>query len=49
VPLRVEGAARTMRGADQAITNAIDAHVQAERAEDGDDEGGTAGVLVPAG
>jgi integrase len=37
------------RGADQAITSAIDAHVQAERAEDDDDGGGTAGVLVPAG
>ncbi len=37
------------RGADQAITSAIDAHVQAEQAEDDDDEDGTAGVLVPAG
>ncbi len=37
------------RGADKAITDAIDRHVQAER-EDGDDEdGGAAGVLVPAG
>jgi hypothetical protein len=34
-------------GADQAITNAIDTHVQAERR--GDDDDGTAGVLVPAG
>jgi len=37
------------RGADQAITSAIDAHVQAERAKDDDDDDGTAGVLVPAG
>jgi hypothetical protein len=37
------------RGADQVIMDAIDRHVQAEQ-EDGDDEdGGAAGVLVPAG
>jgi hypothetical protein len=36
------------RGADQLITNAIDAHVQGEqRIDDGDD--GPAGILVPAG
>ena len=35
------------RGADQRITNAIDAHVQAEQANDDDD--GAAGALVPAG
>jgi hypothetical protein len=35
------------RGADKAITDAIDAHVVDEkRRDDGDD--GTAGVLVPA-
>jgi integrase len=34
------------RGADQLITNAIDAHVQGEQRKD--DEG-TAGVLTPAG
>jgi integrase len=36
------------RGADKWITGAIDAHVQAERGQDDDDDG-TAGVLVPAG
>ncbi len=35
------------RGADTAITQAIDAHVDAERGRDQDDDG-TAGVLVPA-
>jgi integrase len=35
------------RGADHAITNAIDAHVQGEQRKDDDD--GSAGVLVPAG
>jgi hypothetical protein len=36
------------RGADQLITNAIDAHVKGEqRIDDGDD--GPAGILVPAG
>ena len=34
------------RGADQAITRAIDTHVQAEQADD-DDEDGPAGVLAP--
>jgi integrase len=34
------------RGADKAITDAIDTHVQAER---GDDEDGPTGALVPAG
>lgn len=37
------------RGADQAITNAIDSHVQAEQGKDDDDDGGEAGALVPAG
>jgi integrase len=37
------------RGADRAITSAIDAHVDAERKRDGDDDGGLAGALVPAG
>ena len=36
------------RGADQRITGAIDARVQAERGK-GDDEDGAAGALVPAG
>jgi hypothetical protein len=34
---------------DQLITNAIDAHVQGKQGKGGDDEGGAAGVLVPAG
>jgi integrase len=37
------------RGADQLITNAIDAHLQGEQSKDDDDEDGSAGVLVPAG
>ena len=39
------------RGADRRITDAIDLHVQAEKAEkdEGDDDDGSAGVLVPAG
>jgi hypothetical protein len=37
------------RGADQLITNAIDAHVQGEQSKDDDDEDGSAGALVPAG
>jgi hypothetical protein len=36
------------RGADAAITNAIDAHVDAERSRHHDDDG-PAGALVPAG
>lgn len=36
------------RGADKRITDAIDFHVQAER-DQGDDDGGAAGTLVPAG
>jgi integrase len=36
------------RGADQAITRAIDTHVQAEQANDDDDDG-SAGVLAPVG
>jgi hypothetical protein len=36
-------------GADAAITHAIDAHVDAERFRDNDDDDGQAGVLVPAG
>ena len=36
------------RGADQMITNAIDAHVQAEQRSAGT-RGRSAGVLVPAG
>jgi hypothetical protein len=34
-------------GADAAITHAIDAHVDAERFRDNDDDDGQAGVLVP--
>jgi integrase len=37
------------RGADTAITNAIDMHVQAEPARRDDDEDGPTGVLIPAG
>jgi integrase len=38
------------RGADRAITDAIDTHVQAEqRAEDDEDDGGQAGTLAPVG
>jgi hypothetical protein len=37
------------RGADQAITNAIDIHVQAEQCGDDDDNDGPAGVLAPVG
>ena len=33
-------AALIYQGADKAITNAIDTHVQAEQAKRGDDEGG---------
>jgi integrase len=37
------------RGADQAITNAIDIHVQAEQRGDDDDNDGPADVLAPVG
>jgi integrase len=37
------------RGADQAITSAIDTHVQGEKRRDEDGEEGAAGALVPAG
>ena len=37
------------QGADKAITNAIDTHVQAEQTRRGDDEDGPAEVLAPAG
>jgi hypothetical protein len=37
------------QGADKAITNAIDTHVQAEQAKRDDDEDGPTGMLVPAG
>jgi integrase len=37
------------QGADKAITNAIDTHVQAEQTKRDDDEDGSAGILVPAG
>jgi hypothetical protein len=37
------------RGADKAITDAIDTHVQAEQTGRDDDEDGPAGALVPAG
>jgi hypothetical protein len=37
------------QGADQAITDAIDTHVQREQASRDDDDDGPAGVLVPAG
>jgi integrase len=37
------------RGADAAITNAIDAHIDAEQSEDEDGDDGLAGALVPVG
>ena len=37
------------RGADKAITNAIDMHVQAEQGNDDEDDDGSAGVLAPVG
>jgi hypothetical protein len=39
------------RDADQAITNAIDTHVEAERATSthGDDDDGQVGTLAPVG
>jgi hypothetical protein len=36
------------RGADKAITDTIDRHVKAEQDSD-DEDGGAAGMLVPAG
>jgi hypothetical protein len=36
------------RGADQTITSAIDDHIVAER-DQGEDDDGQAGALVPAG
>jgi hypothetical protein len=37
------------RGADQLITDAIDAHVQGEQRKDDGDDDSSAGILVPAG
>ena len=37
------------QGADKAVTNAIDTHVQAEQLKHGDDEDGPTEVLIPAG
>jgi integrase len=37
------------RGADKAITDTTDTHVQAEQTGRGDDEDGSTGTLVPAG
>ncbi len=37
------------RGADKTITDAIDAHIEAGRADDGDDDDGAPGVLAPVG
>jgi integrase len=37
------------RGADEAITEAMDAHVEADQADDEDGDDGAGGVLVPAG
>jgi integrase len=37
------------QGADKAIANAIDTHVQSEKTRRSEDEDGSAGVLVPAG
>ena len=36
------------RGADKAITDAIDKHVDDEQRQDDEDDGGPAGALVPA-
>jgi len=36
------------RGADTAITNAIEAHLEAGRGRDDDDDDGPTGALVPA-
>ena len=36
------------RGADKAITSAIDAHVAAEREREGGTDDGPGGMLVPA-
>jgi hypothetical protein len=35
------------RGADQAITGAIDALIEADRTDDGEGDDGAAGVLSP--
>jgi hypothetical protein len=37
------------RGADAAITNAIDSHIDAEQSTDEDGDDGLAGALIPAG
>ena len=37
------------RGADRAITNAIEAHIEAGSTGDRDDDDGAAGVLAPVG
>ena len=37
------------RGADKAITSAIDTHIVTEQGRDDDDGDGTAGALVPVG
>jgi hypothetical protein len=37
------------QGADQAITKALDAHIEAEQRDDGDDDDGAAAVLAPVG
>jgi hypothetical protein len=36
-------------GADEAITEAMDAHVEADQVHDEDGDDGVGGVLVPAG
>ena len=37
------------QGADQVITKAIDARIEAEQRDDGDDDDGAAGALAPVG
>jgi hypothetical protein len=37
------------QGADQEITKAIDAHIEAKQRDDGDDDDGAAGALAPVG
>jgi hypothetical protein len=37
------------KGADQAITKAIEAHIEVEQHNGGDDDQGAAGALAPVG
>jgi hypothetical protein len=42
-------AVRARASCAEQVTDAIDTHVQSEQTRRGDDEDGSAGVLVPAG